>query len=426
MLIAKFISLTVFFFSFALSSHAQVWTLQNSPVTTELDGICAVSGQVCWACGPLNTIIRTTNGGGIWLVVNNGISGNFYDMHATDINHAWAGSDDGKIWYTSNGGNNWQYSIPNPPTPFIDAIRMFDNITGVSIGDPPVNAVQWRFYFTTNGGINWNICPGAPPIDSETTWSNALFAIDTGHIWWGTNRSKIYMGSMRGPCFGFNVNAQNQYGLAFQDFNTGVALGIVGNPPDTQTFNLRTITGGNNWYSTAFLPASIPYGIASCPSVSSSFYWIAATDDIYRSTDNGISFSSQINLTSASYCISMRNVDTGWAAGANGKIYKYTANDPIGIFREQKTVPDGYHLFQNYPNPFNPETTIGFSLPERSIVIIEIFELSGKKISTLLDSYKDSGSYSISYIPSGLSSGIYIYTLRSGSFFEAKKMVLLK
>lgn len=423
-----FTSLSVFsILFFPVNSYSQgTWTIQNSPVTTELDGISAVNGMVCWACGPLNTVLRTANGGDLWLIANTGISGNFYDMYATDITHAWAGSDDGKIWFTTNGGNNWQYSIPNPSSPFIDAIHMFDNNTGVAIGDPPVNAVQWRFYFTTNGGMNWNLCPGAPPIDSETGWSNSIYATDTGHIWWGTNRAKIYRGSMRGPCTGINVNVQNQFGLAFQDINTGVALGIVGNPPDTQSFNLRTITGGNNWYFTAFIPASIPYGIATCPGISSSFYWIVSAGNIYRSTDNGVTFASQINLTSASYCISLVNVDTGWAGGANGKIYKYTANDPIGIIPRQKLIPKNYSLSQNYPNPFNPETIIDYSIPVKSEVTIELYDILGNKVRTLLDTSLDTGNYSISFNSSGLSSGIYIYSLKTGNFTGAKKMVIVK
>jgi hypothetical protein len=89
-------------------------------------------------------------------------------------------------------------------------------------------------------------------------------------------------------------------------------------------------------------------------------------------------------------------------------------------------IPKTYELFQNYPNPFNPVTTIDYSIHENSRVRMEIFGLTGNKVMTLLDSYKDAGNYSIKFNPSGLSSGIYIYTLRTENFFEAKKMVFLK
>jgi hypothetical protein len=88
--------------------------------------------------------------------------------------------------------------------------------------------------------------------------------------------------------------------------------------------------------------------------------------------------------------------------------------------------PVKYSLQQNYPNPFNPSTKISFSIIEAGIVNLKIYNLMGEEILTLLNDYKDIGTYTIDFNASGLSSGIYFYKIISGNYTEIKKMVLIK
>jgi len=92
-----------------------------------------------------------------------------------------------------------------------------------------------------------------------------------------------------------------------------------------------------------------------------------------------------------------------------------------------------YHpgLSQNYPNPFNPSTTIRYSVPRKSMVTIEIFNILGEKITTLVNESKPAGEYRIAWDGSDINgvkvaTGIYFYRLRSGDFVEMKKMLLIK
>ncbi len=94
-------------------------------------------------------------------------------------------------------------------------------------------------------------------------------------------------------------------------------------------------------------------------------------------------------------------------------------------------VPKYYKLSNNFPNPFNPTTSIGFDLPRRSRVTIEIFNLLGQRIARLTDEEYPAGSHRVTW--NGTSSdgqsvptGIYLYRLEAGDFIETKKMVLLK
>jgi hypothetical protein len=81
---------------------------------------------------------------------------------------------------------------------------------------------------------------------------------------------------------------------------------------------------------------------------------------------------------------------------------------------------------ENYPNPFNPTTTIAYQLPKDGRVTIKIFDAIGREVTTLVDEFKPSGRYSVQFDASHFSSGIYFYSLRSGSFNVVKKMSLIK
>jgi hypothetical protein len=85
-----------------------------------------------------------------------------------------------------------------------------------------------------------------------------------------------------------------------------------------------------------------------------------------------------------------------------------------------------FQLRQNYPNPFNLTTNISYSIPEASRTTIKVHDLMGSEIITLVDRYQESGSYDVIFKAKNISSGIYFYTLSSGSFFATKKLILLK
>ena len=88
--------------------------------------------------------------------------------------------------------------------------------------------------------------------------------------------------------------------------------------------------------------------------------------------------------------------------------------------------PGKFKLYQNYPNPFNPITTIEYFLKEAKDIEINIYNISGRKITTLINSFQNAGKHSINFNASGLASGTYLYQIKSGSHSEIKKMLLIK
>jgi hypothetical protein len=90
------------------------------------------------------------------------------------------------------------------------------------------------------------------------------------------------------------------------------------------------------------------------------------------------------------------------------------------------TAPSVYTLEQNFPNPFNPVTQIKFNIPESGFVKLEIYNLVGQKVSTLINSELNSGYHSIEFNAGDFSSGVYVYTISVNGFSSSKKMILMK
>jgi hypothetical protein len=104
-------------------------------------------------------------------------------------------------------------------------------------------------------------------------------------------------------------------------------------------------------------------------------------------------------------------------------------DNPVGIEADQ--IPSSFLLHQNYPNPFNPETTITYQLPKAAAVKLEIYNITGQKIATLVVKKQPAGDYSLQWLgmdDSGrqVTSGVYVYRLHAGDFVESRKMLLLR
>lgn len=91
-----------------------------------------------------------------------------------------------------------------------------------------------------------------------------------------------------------------------------------------------------------------------------------------------------------------------------------------------ETLPTVFSLDQNFPNPFNPSTTIGFALPERSHVLLTVYDARGALVATLIDGDMGPGVYKHQFDASRLATGVYFYRLRAKSFTQTRKLILLK
>lgn len=96
------------------------------------------------------------------------------------------------------------------------------------------------------------------------------------------------------------------------------------------------------------------------------------------------------------------------------------------ITDDEPVLPDQYYLAQNYPNPFNPVTTINYNLPKNTSVRLEIINVLGEKVISLVNQEQMSGRYTVKVDMSNYASGIYFYRIVTKDYSETKKMVLIK
>jgi hypothetical protein len=100
---------------------------------------------------------------------------------------------------------------------------------------------------------------------------------------------------------------------------------------------------------------------------------------------------------------------------------------PVGVKADHNLTPENFFVDQNYPNPFNPTTTIRFGLPREGVVTLEIFNVTGEKVKTVIGSDPlSAGTYTYDINAAQLPSGTYFYTLNAGDFSVTKKMILIK
>jgi hypothetical protein len=103
----------------------------------------------------------------------------------------------------------------------------------------------------------------------------------------------------------------------------------------------------------------------------------------------------------------------------------YSGVTSVPIYRTD-IVPEKYELAQNYPNPFNPTTKISYGLPISGHVMLKVYNVIGQEIATLVDAIQSTGTYTVQFDASKLSSGMYLYRISSGNYVQVKKMILIK
>ncbi|MGA1465454.1 MAG: T9SS type A sorting domain-containing protein [Balneolaceae bacterium] len=97
-----------------------------------------------------------------------------------------------------------------------------------------------------------------------------------------------------------------------------------------------------------------------------------------------------------------------------------------GVKIEPNTTPSEYSLNQNYPNPFNPSTSISFSLPQSGRVQLEVYDITGRFITRLVDGMMGVGTHTVQFSGENIPSGVYIYTLKTEGYTSVRKMMLVK
>ena len=98
----------------------------------------------------------------------------------------------------------------------------------------------------------------------------------------------------------------------------------------------------------------------------------------------------------------------------------------VGTETGDADLPTGYRLEANYPNPFNPQTTLTYTVPAPGYVFLQIHDVQGRTVETLIDGFQAPGTYTHTFDADHLTSGVYFYTLAAGRYRATRAMVVLR
>ncbi len=197
--------------------------------------------------------------------------------------------------------------------------------------------------------------------------------------------------------YGYTRPYPNENGIALENFSDSTATVQI------------TLDGAGNSANVEF-----PGGV-----IDGKTYYM---NDVYNETSDSITFAGgQANFTttlppygSAVYVLS-------------DSMIKMTYPVITGIETGSNTpLPSHYALSQNYPNPFNPTTVISYELPSRSFVSLEVYDVLGREVKTMVDEEEPAGIHETIFNGSDLASGVYFYKLQAGGYVKVNKMMMLK
>jgi hypothetical protein len=249
------------------------------------------------------------------------------------------------------------------------------------------------FAANPNNAVNWNI-------------SNNYYAIsDSGQKFLSTY--PFYKNE--GPALTWNMNKRlNVLGKDTTKTFQKITIQPVKVPMLMTKFNrwYYSATGGYKTKQTNNFTQSTTPGVWTYDYDRKSMWWYA--DSL------NCNFKSSINLS---------------AAATDGKVIGDTRWKYLGVstgVHDVSAIPMKFTLGQNYPNPFNPSTKIEYTIPTASSVTLQIYNLLGQVVATLVDERQEANSYVKEFDASRLSSGIYFYQINAGNFNATKKMILMK
>jgi photosystem II stability/assembly factor-like uncharacterized protein len=466
------------------------WSNQQAPTTNQLLGVSFHDTNHGWAVGHPGIIHKTTNGGVTWSSETSPTSFTLTSVCAIDNDISFACGNDGVIIKRTilppdppslisptNGSTNQSLTLTldwtdsDNATNYDVQVSLNSSFTSLVVDEDGLSSSQYTipaeilsqnttFYWHANasnkgGTSNWSsyrnfrtiLYPPDPPnllsptngstnqsLNLTLDWTNSANATEYG-VQVSTNSSftslvvdenglsssqhKIPAGLLsQNTTYYWWANASNSSGTSdwsnYWNFTTLQA-----------NINITTPNGGENWEagssqtikwtSINVISVDIDYSINNGAS------WVPIATN-YTSTGQRPWITPS---TPSTQCL-VKISDSDNPNILDISNSTFTILTPSGLDGFNNEIPLQFSLYQNFPNPFNPLTTIRYSLPKLQHVILEIYDLGGKEIKTLVNSTQVAGHYGVQLDGSDLSSGVYYYIIRTEDFKGAKKLLLLK
>jgi len=391
-------------------------TSQKSSTSSWLRSVYALNAETCWSVGNDGSIQKTTDNGINWEPQDSGISDVLYSTFFVDGETGWAVGQYGTILSTTNGGEDWNTQNSGTSNN-LQAVYFIEPSTGWAVGR------SGTILKTTDGGTNW-----VPQNSELSSWLYSICFMNATNGWAVGSNGTILNTTDGGEIWEGQISSTSNYlsSVYFYDSDTGWVAGSNGTI-------LKTTDGGNNWTSKS---SGTVEWLKSIYFRDKQTGWAVGTDGVLIMTlDGGESWSTRKTWTNKTLnSVIFADDIYGWVVGETGTVLNLAMNNLATPIEEENIVsslPNGFKLFQNYPNPFNPRTIINYELPITNELELNIYNLLGQRIVTLVSGRQNAGSYQIEWngtdqFGQKVSSGIYLYKLETDTDVQVRKMVLIK
>jgi len=116
-----------------------------------------------------------------------------------------------------------------------------------------------------------------------------------------------------------------------------------------------------------------------------------------------------------------------YSTSTTNKIYRFSGGPTVSVERKSREAAQrDFSLGQNYANPFNPTTKIQFTIVNRQLTIVKVYDVLGSEVATLVNDVQEPGTYTVQFEGRNLASGVYFYRLITGKYAETRRMLLLR
>lgn len=407
------------------------WEAVTPVPNTTLTKLFAFSDDVIYAGGQKGLIMKTSDGGKNWKALShvaNNACLNINGLYFVTKDVGFSATSYGGIAKTIDGGATWTSLKKDTTAATVtnNAVAFTTSTTGFVVGQ--LSSTIDIIYKTIDAGATW------------TTSAKGIAAASLNSVAFGNTQVGAAVGAKLKILY--TKDGGTTWALAT---TTGVPTAQAAATLNSVTFisgseaiavgdkvALKSADGGQTWSYVALTTDQTLNGVAF---LNNSAWAVGAKSGspksigVWQSIDKGTTWSNKVNYsvfdtTSTTYNdVAITNNGSVFVCGASTGIY--TNSTSVGV-EKIDGIPTSFELSQNYPNPFNPETTINYSINKASNVKLNIYDVLGRLVKELVNENQLPGKYSVKFDGNNLSSGVYFYSINSGSTILTKKMLLIK
>ncbi|NIR49501.1 T9SS type A sorting domain-containing protein [candidate division KSB1 bacterium] len=445
-----FTATAIIFTSIALSincvSYGQTtseWqTLGDAPITSRHNDVYFVTPNLGWIVNGSGQIYKTRDGGNSWQLQFEQNSTHFRSVGFFDSLRGWAGNvgfgefgttDTTVLYHTTDGGDIWSpFNTFTGPKP--------KGLCGMYVVNDSVICAVGRvrgpafFAKTTDAGNTWTSkdmsAHAAGLIDVYFFHPDSGFAVGLTNTEHSNSSGVVLFTSDGGETWEERINTDRTGEWCWKISFPSRQVGYVSLQRNSRApiYFLKTADGGKTWESKLFFQTR--YFVQGIGFVTEELGWIGgnSTFPVYQTADGGetwqpTNFGTRVNR------FRFLGDSLGYAVGST--VYKYSPRSPVSVAADAGEIPATFELKQNYPNPFNPSTNIEFSLPGSGAVRLNIYDMLGRRVTTLINERLAPGRYVVQWDGTNdqeerVASGSYIYQLNVDEQVKHQKMLLVK